>query len=66
MALSPTIEVLADLVGQLRDAGYRDRYGHPVENNVAYQAAVRVLTDRPKAEVRSFQPAQVREDGSRH
>lgn len=33
MATASTMaEVLADLVGHLRDAGYRDRYAHPVED----------------------------------
>lgn len=66
MTPSSTIDVLADLVGQLRDAGYRDRYGHPVENNAAYRAAIQVLADGPRGEARSFHPFEVREDGSRH
>lgn len=37
------LEVLRDLVQQIRGSEYRDRLGHPLENNVAFLEAVALL-----------------------
>lgn len=43
------LAVLQRLVGQLKGSGYRDREGHPIENNEAFMDAVALLELHGKA-----------------
>lgn len=40
------LETLRALVSQLKDSGYTDRLGHPIEMNSAYRDAVALLEIR--------------------
>jgi hypothetical protein len=37
------LEALSALVAQILGSGYRDRHGHPLENNLAFRDAIAVL-----------------------
>ena len=46
MAPPAEVNALANLLEQLNGSGWRDRHGHPIEQNVAFQAAREVLARR--------------------
>lgn len=61
-------DTIEELVSQVEGAGYRDRIGHPLENNVAFRKAKRLAeepADRP-SEKASFEDDPLREDAPRH
>jgi hypothetical protein len=43
--LPTPIEVLKDLAYQIKDSGYVDKHGHPMEMNKAYQTMLKVLEE---------------------
>lgn len=60
-------DAVEDLIEQVEGAGYRDRIGHPLENNVAFKKAKAVAgKDVRSIEPQSFENGESREDAPRH